>query len=343
MMNGKRINLIGDRRINLFLICFLFGLSDCKSQKEFGNEYLTLEKVIPLAGVKGRIDHLAYNKDRQVIYVAALGNNTLEIVDLTGGKVIHSIKGLDEPQGVEYLSYSNSIFVANGGTGVCNFFDANTFQPLTSLNFKDDADDVRYLPGDKTVFVGYGDGGIGIINEETRKETGRITLSGHPEGFQVDPKTEKIWVNIPNAHMIEVLDGKELKLLDQWKINDLDANFPMAYDSVHHRLFVGFRSPPRLVVFDSESGKRIASLACTGDTDDLFYDADKKRIVVSGGAGNIDIFQQITEDSYSAIAHIYTRNGARTSLFIPSLQKFVLAVPRANGKQAELRIYEIAK
>ena len=336
-------NLISSHSMRLILFCSIAGFSNCNAQKEFGNNYLTLEKVIKLPDVIGRIDHLAVDEAHQIIYVGALGNNTVEVVDLPGGKVIHIIKGLHEPQGLGYLSFSHSIFVANGGTGICNFFDATNFQPTASFDFKDDADDVRYLANNKSVYVGYGDGGIGIINEESKKEIGRITFKGHPEGFQVDPKTNKIWVNVPDVHIIEVLDGKNLKIIDQWKINDLAANFPMAYDSLHHRLFVGFRSPSRLVIFDSETGKQISSLPCVGDTDDLFYDADTKRIIVSGGSGFVDIFSQNNENSYSAIAHISSRKGARTSLWIPSAHEFVLAVPRNNGQSAELRVYKMTK
>jgi DNA-binding beta-propeller fold protein YncE len=294
-----------------------------------------------MSAVSGRIDHLAVDDTHQIVYVAALGNNTVEVIDLAAGKVVHSIKGVHEPQGLEYLPSSHTIFVANGGTGVCNFFDAATFQVQASLNYGDDADDVRYLNNNKTVYVGYASGGIGIISEESKSEIGRIEFSGHPEGFQVDPKTKKIWVNVPDDHKIAVLDGKNLKVIDQWKINNLSSNFPMAYDSIHHRLFVGFRSPAKMVVFDSETGKQIASLPCVGDTDDLFYDADSKRILVSGGSGYIDIFSQDNQDSYSAIAHITSRKGARTSLWIPSTHEFILAVPRSNTESAELRVYKM--
>jgi len=340
-MTRKLRDFISTGLISLVLCCVTGCVSSCNGQSEFGKNYLTLEKVIPMPDVSGRIDHLAANESLQMIYVAALGNNTVEIADLKSGKVIRTIRGLHEPQGVEYLSLTNSIFVSNGEGGSCNFFDAATFKQMSSLDYKDDADDVRYSRGHKKVYVGYGEGGIGVINEEMKSEIGRITFEGHPEGFQVDPKTNKIWVNVPDTHKILVLDGQHLKVIDQWKFDDLSANFPMAYDSIHHRLFIGFRSPSKLIVLDSETGRRIASLPCTGDTDDLFYDADTKRIIVSGGIGYIDIFSQDNEGNYSATAHIATRKGARTSLWIPSTRQLVLAVPHRNGQQAELRVYKM--
>jgi hypothetical protein len=337
------INIISKNSlVLLLLLCEFLSFSTCNAQKEFGHNYLTLEKVIQLPGVSGRIDHLAFNVPHQMIYVAALGNSTVEIIDLQEGKVVHTIKNLHEPQGVEYLSFSNSIFVANGATGICDFFDATTFQLTASLNFKDDADDVRYSSNNKTVYVGYGEGGIGVISEESKKEIGRIAFNGHPEGFQVDTKTQRIWVNVPDAQIIAVLDGQHLNVMNLWKIS-LSSNFPMAYDSLHHRLFIGCRSPSMLLILDSETGKQIASLPCAGDTDDLFYDAETKRILVSGGSGFVDIFKQDNENSYSSIAHIASRKGARTSLWIPSTHEWILAIPRSNGHPAELRVYKMMK
>src|SRR5690349_7400884 len=75
---------------------------------------LALAKTIPLPGVKGRFDHFAIDAKHQRLFVAALGNNSLEIVDLAAGKRLHSIEGLHKPQGVLYLAEPNRIYVANG-------------------------------------------------------------------------------------------------------------------------------------------------------------------------------------------------------------------------------------
>jgi len=328
-------------RYQVLVLMLSTVLSDCNGQKEFGNKYVSLQKTIELPDVNGRIDHLAIDEFRHIAYMAALGNNTVEVIDLPAGKDIRTIKNLHEPQGVEYLSFSHSIFVANGGTGICNFLDATTFQPKAALDFKDDADDVRYLSNDKTIYVGFGNGGIAIINEETKSEIGKIPLKGHPEGFQVDAKSKRIWVNVPTANLIEVLDGKNLKEITQWKTDGLNANFPMAYDSVRHRLFVCFRSPARLLILDSETGQHIASLPCAGDADDLFYDAGIKKIIVTGGSGYIDIFSQDSENAWSQAAHVFSAKGARTSLLIPATHELLLAVPRKAGQTAALRIYKL--
>src|SRR5665213_1783866 len=73
---------------------------------------LTLVKTIPLAGVSGRIDHLAIDLARQRLIVAELGNDTVDIIDVAAGKVLHRIGGLKEPQGVAYAAKADLIFVA---------------------------------------------------------------------------------------------------------------------------------------------------------------------------------------------------------------------------------------
>src|SRR4051794_33845836 len=132
-------------------------------------EPLRLVEAIPLAGVQGRIDHLAVDVDGQRLFVAALGTNTLEVVDLAAHQVIHSIGGLHEPQGVAVLKDQGLIAVANGGDGVCRFFDAKSFQLDDTVDFSSDADNVRYDSADHRVYVGFGNGALGAVDGKTRK------------------------------------------------------------------------------------------------------------------------------------------------------------------------------
>src|SRR5258708_6145069 len=201
--------------ITLLITCIT--ILSCKGQTKLNSPYLHLEKEISLNGVKGRIDHIEINLKDQIAYVAALGNNTLEVVDLKKGVVISSIKGLDEPQGVAYLPKHNEIFIANGGTGECGFYNAFTLKKTGFVKFEDDADDVRYDEASDKIFVGYGSGGIGIIDAATHRLTGDIKLPAHPESFQLDTKAGKIWINLPGAGMIGVADIKQAKLTDRWK------------------------------------------------------------------------------------------------------------------------------
>jgi len=82
------------------------------------------------------------------------------------------------------------------------------------------------------------------------------------------------------------------------------------------------------------------SFNIVGDTDDLFFDAARKRLYVSGGEGYIDVFQDQDAGRFGRIAHIATAPGARTSLFVPEQSRLYLAVPHRENQNAEIRIYE---
>ncbi|TAN13046.1 MAG: YncE family protein [Chitinophagaceae bacterium] len=318
------------------------GITSCKGQQTFGTQYLQFEKSILLPNVKGRIDHLAMNEKDKIIYVAALGNNSLEIVDLQKGKVIHTIKGLDEPQGVAYISPTDEIFVANGGNGACYFYNVHTFKKTDSVQLSSDADDAFYDPVSNKIYVGYGSGGIAVIDAVTHRLISRINLPAHPERFQLDKPSGKIYANLPDAHTIGVIDLNQMKLMKEWKTNHLHANFPMALDTLHHRLFIGYRQPATLAVLDSRTGKVISTMPMTGDADDMYFDEAAQRIYVSGGSGYINIFQQKDADTYHKIADIPTQRGARTSLLVPRLHLFLVAERAEGNREAQLLIYSTA-
>jgi len=316
-------------------VALLALLSGCSSAPGFGQSVLKLSKEISLPNVKGRIDHLDIDVQDQVVFIAALGNNTVEVADLKTGKILHTITGLSEPQGVAYIGKHHELFVANGGTGECLFYNTANWQRTASVKYEDDADDARYDADADRVYVGYGSGGIGIIDAANHKQIADIKLPAHPESFQLDAKANRLWVNLPGAGMIGVADITQHKLIDKWKKLLPRANFPMAYDAAQHRIIVGYRVPATLKVFDSNTGKEVFSSGMAGDADDK-----SKQILVSGGSGSVNVFKQTGTTSYKQVANIATRDGARTSLWVPELRLFILAARATDDKPAELLIYQ---
>jgi DNA-binding beta-propeller fold protein YncE len=295
-------------------------------------------QTIPMPKVEGRIDHLAYDAKAGRLSVAALGNNTVEVIDLAAGKVIHKIEGLHEPQGV--VSLDGQIVVASGGDGTCRFHDAATFKLVRSVDCKDDADNVRYDAEAKLVYVGYGGGGLAVIDPEKGSRLGDIPLDGHPESFQLESKGKRIFVNVPKSGHIAVVDREKRAVIATWKLS-AGSNFPMALDEAGHRLFVGCRQPAKLLVFDTEGGKEIGAVECSGDADDVFFDAPSKRVFVSCGAGFLDVFD--AAEAPKRIARVPTASGARTCLYVADLGKIFLAVPHRDRQQAEIRVFKTSR
>ena len=257
----------------LILIYCILG-SGCNSQDLNNNiekEKLALVSKISLPNVTGRIDHISYDAINQLAFVAALGNNTVEIVDVNTKRVVRTIPGLHEPQGVVYLPSSKKLVIANGDNGDCIFFDVATYRQLGVVHLKSDADNIRFDSTSQLLYVGYGSGAIAIIDANSMKLVGEIPLDGHPESFQLSKKQNRIYINVPDADEIEVADLSSNKIISKWKNTNASSNFPMALDERNHRLYIGCRSPAKLRMIDTETGKDISTVSCSGDADDVFF------------------------------------------------------------------------
>ena len=300
---------------------------------------LKLVDAIPLPGVKGRFDHFACDASGQHIFVAALGNGTLEIIDAAAAKHLHSITGLSKPTGVAYLAASNRLFVADGADNSLRAYDAGNFTLLQRLGSMDDADNVRCDPVANRIYVGYGDGALGLTDSKAARVDASIRLPAHPESFQLERDGKRIFVNVPDAKQIVVIDRDLRATVARWPMEKFRANFPMALDERGHRLFVGCRQPPRLVVLDTATGEPVANVEISGDTDDLFYDERRNRVYLSCGEGFLDVIQ-CRDDRFERLAREPTRAGARTCFYSPELDRLFLAVPQRDGHDAELRIYQ---
>jgi DNA-binding beta-propeller fold protein YncE len=302
---------------------------------------LRLEQTIPLPGVEGRLDHLAFDAAGERLFLCALGNNSVEVVDLRKGERIHSITGLGAPQGVAYLSGLDRLLIANDNRGICKIFDGKSFQQLDELNLRDDADNVRYDDTAKKIYVGYGNGGIAIVDAANDKQIGSIKLSAHPEAFELEKRGKQIFANVPNSRHVAVIDREKGAVITTWKTDLAFANFPMALDEANHRLFVGCRLPSKLVVLNADSGEVVAKIDISGDPDELFYDSKRRRIYAICGAGKIDIIEQADANNYQAAAKIDTASGARTGLFVPERDELFVAVPHRGSQQAQIRCYQV--
>jgi len=300
-----------------------------------------LVQTIPLTGVEGRLDHLAIDLQGQRLFIAALVNNTVEVVNLQTGARVRTLTGFHEPQSVLFVPEYNALVVTNGADGTCQILDGSSFVVRQTAKLVEDADNLRYDARRKLLYVGYGDGGLAAIDPKEGKQLGAIKLAAHPEAFVIETAGPRIFINVPGVHQIVVADQNQQTVITTWPLQEAAANFPMALDEVHHRLFVGTRAPARLLVLDTDSGHTVASHESVGDPDEIFYDAKHQRIYVSGGEGFLQVFEQVTPDGYQSLIKLPTAAGARTALFVPELHQLFLAVPHRGHQQAEIRIYDM--
>jgi DNA-binding beta-propeller fold protein YncE len=301
---------------------------------------LDLVATIALPNVSGRIDHLAADIRGHRLFVAALGNNTVEVLDIEHHRREKSLPGLGEPQGLVYLPTPNRVYVANGGADRVDILDGGSLATLKRIERLADADNVRYDPTAGVVLVGYGGGALRILKADTGESVGDVPLSGHPESFELEQNGSRIFVNVPTARHIAVVDRARRRVTATWGV-EARANFPMALDEVGRRLFVGARSPAVMLVYDIDSGEVVAKLPIGGDTDDIFVDRARKRIYVVCGEGRVDVFRQETPDRYMHEGSVKTAPRARTGLFVAEDRKLYVAAPAVDTSAARVLVYAV--
>jgi DNA-binding beta-propeller fold protein YncE len=303
---------------------------------------LKLEKTIELPNVQGRIDHMSIDVAGQRLFVSALGNNTVEIVDLKAGKASKTITGLSEPQGALYVPGKDRLFIASDKDGTVKMFDGSSLQLLKTIEYGDDADNLRYDPARQRVYVGFGSGALGELDTEGQK-IAETKLDAHPESFQLEKNSSRIFVNLPGSRKVAVVDREAHSVITSWDMGLTLGNYAMALDETDHRLFVVSRVPARLVVLDTTSGKVVEKLPAVGDCDDVFFDSARKRIYASGGEGAISVFEQLDIDHYKEMERVPTAKGARTSFFSPDLGRLYVAARRQGSTPAMIQVFEIVQ
>jgi len=326
------------------LVVYLFAFLLALNGKAQDNAPLKLVQKIPMPGVQGRMDHLSVDISGKRLFVPANGDNqnTVEVIDLQAGKRIASIPGQSKPQGTFYSPDFNTLFVTNGTDGTCKIFRGDNFKLIESLLLGSDANQVGYDPDTKYLYAGLGDrnsGALAIVDTSNNRRIGDIKTDARPGGITFEKSGPRIFVNLNGATKLGVLDRKKREQITTWPVAGAENYGPLALDEGHHRLFLGTRKPPMLIVFDTESGKQITQLDSVPSIDGVWYDAMRKRIYITGN-GFIAVYDQKGADDYTPMVKVATEADSQPSIWVPQFNRLYFSVPQAGNRDAEILVYE---
>src|SRR3954470_13136733 len=215
-----------------YLLLALLLLGPLMAKAQTAAAPLQLEVKVPLGPVSGRIDHLAIDIRRQWLFVAELGNDSVGVIDVANRKLISTMRGFQEPQGIGYEPSTDTLYMANAGAGSVRVLRADDFTLLGRIELGDDADNVRIDPQRGQVLVGYGKGALAVIDPRTRAKLSDIPLRAHPESFQIEPGGARAFVNVPDTGLIQVVDLAKGQAIGAFPTQGYHANFPLALEKV---------------------------------------------------------------------------------------------------------------
>jgi hypothetical protein len=325
-----------------FAVVVLLCLGTPFAQAQVATQ-LVLQRTFALPAGTGKFDHFAIDLQANRLFVAATGNHTVEILNLDQGKVTEMITGLGKPHGLAWIA--GRLYASDGSMGDLKIFEGAPLKQVKSIKLSEDADDLVYDAGRKLLYVGHGGSDadnpakIAVIDTANQTLIKDLPVATHPEGLDIDNAKSRIFVNVADSAEVAVIDGATQTLSGSWKISRAADNVPIAFDGEHNLLFVACRTPGRLLVLDSNSGKEVSDLPADAGADDLFYDAELHRIYLIAGSGAIDTYAVDTNKSVRFLGVTHTAAGAKTGLLVPSQHALYIGVAAGGGKEAEIRVY----
>ena len=302
---------------------------------------LQLYEKVPLPGIEGRIDHFSGNG--HLIFFSAVGMNAVGVENWFDGRLVKSFKGANEPQGVLYVPGFDKIVQA-GSDGKVVIFDAKTYSLQKTIDLKEDADNLRWDANHKWVLVGFGEeeGGIAAIDPATNELVPKafVKTGGHPEGFQIETKGNRVFVNCPDVGQVVLSVNRDTGEVTKWPIRDAKGNYAMALNEDDHRLYTATRKRPFLVILDTTDGHEVGRVPVVGEVDDVFFDARRKRVYVIGGEGFISVVQQVDPEHYKLLANVPTAVGGRTGYWYPAHDRLYVAVQPYGNQPGQIFGFE---
>lgn len=308
---------------------------------------LTLEATTPLPAIgAGDFDHFDVDLRRHKLFLAAEANGSIETFDLTSGEHLRSVRGVVEPHKIVYIPDRNELFVADGGDASVKVFDATTLQQLARIPVSANPDTGAYDPATRIFYVASGGkkahhtySEISLISVDKRAVVGNIRVPGNTlKGMLLDRARSLMYVSARDKSDVVVIDTKRRAIVATYTSPYLKTNVPIGEDA-QQRLFVGGRKPNELVILDARTGATLQHLPTVAESDDLTVDAMHHRVYVSGSTG-LDVYAEGAGGRYAREAH-YDTLGGKTSIYVPSLQRFYVVHSRTDAPESALQIYRV--
>ncbi|MGB7845349.1 MAG: hypothetical protein WBL63_07020 [Candidatus Acidiferrum sp.] len=311
---------------------------------------LTLTHTVELPGITGDFDHFAIDLKGERLFLAGEDHKTLEIIDLKAGKHLRSLSGFGTPHSILYLPEKDEIYVTDGDDGAITILRGSDYQVVRKIKLFKGADSIGFDADSRQLFVVTGGKDVPLdysillsVALASEKPTGRVRFaSNHVEAMALEHAGPRLFINDSAKNQVAVINRKTMKEMGRWTVGVAEENSPMAFDEAAKRLFIVCRKPATLVVMDSDTGAVVSSLPAAARADDVAFDRDNHRIYVPGGEGFISVFSQVDADRYSLIAKVPSASGAKTSLLVPQVHKFFVAVSPGETKEvAKVLIYDV--
>ena len=305
---------------------------------------LTLEKTIMLAGVTGKFDHFSLDEEGNRLFAASTGTSTVVVIDLASDKILDKLEGLGKPHGLVWVAEAHRLFVTDGAKGELAVYAGVPLKRIQSIPLSEDADDLVYDSATKLLYAGYGGTSaanpsrVAVVDTTSLQLISNLPVASHPEGLELDPIADRIFVNVADSGQVVVIDGKTHQIAATWTLHQGKDNTPLVFDTDHGFLLVVCRTPAEVLVINGTTGIEGMTIKSEAGADDLFFEPATRHAFLVTGAGTVDTFAMSADGTLARLAVTQTERGAKTGYLDAKRRRLFVGVP-GTGAPSSVRVY----
>ena len=297
---------------------WLIGLVFLVSMPAMEAQSFKFLKSIPVGG-EGGWDYLSVDAKARKLYVTHA--TKIVIVDLTSDNVMGEIADAPGVHGFALAPELSLGFSSNGAEARVSVVDLKTLKTITKIEIGENPDAILFEPTRSEVYAFNGRGkSATVIDTKNNQVVATVPLSGKPEFAAADGLSGRVFCNIEDKNEVAVIDMKTHAVTATWLLAPGQEPTGMAFDAVHHRLFVGCHNK-LMTMLDSDTGKVVAKTPIGAGVDACAFDDATQLAFASCGDGTITIAKEEALDKLAIVQTLTTERGARTMALDPATHR----------------------
>ena len=294
---------------------------------------------VPLGGRATRLDYASVDADRQLLFIAHLGDGNVIVVDTGAHRLVKRIANVNQVHGVLAISELGRVYASATGTNEVVAIDEKSLEIIARMPGGTYPDGLAYGPETHKVYVSDEHGGTDtVIDVNTNTRVATIEIGGVIGNTQYDAVSHHMFINAQSSSELVEVDPATDKIVRRIKLPGADGNHGLLIDSASRRAFIACEGNDRLIVIDLRTGAVLAQFPVAKDPDVLAFDAQRQKLYVAGESGEVSEFT-LTSSGIGKSGESFLARNAHVVAVQPATHEIYFPLMNVDGKPV-LRIMQ---
>ncbi len=323
----------------LIAICGLVTACTSSQPGQVGALPLTFVQDVSLPGGATRLDYQVIDPESKRLYIAHLGDGTVDVVDLNRLMVLGTVDHVDSAHGIAIAPDQHSIIASASGTNEAVIIDTQTMSITGRVPTGNTPDGIAYDPQNGRAYVSNEHDHVEtVIDVAHGTAAGSIDIGGEAGNTIYDPVTNTVMVNVQSTNKLLTIDPATNRIINRTSLTGCNSNHGLYVNGAVGLAYVACEGNATLLVVDLRSHKTIARFDVGQTPDVLAYDTGLSRLYVASESGVVSVFQ-LEGRGLRKVGEAKLADGAHTVAVDQSTHRVLFPLENVNGKPV-LRVME---